>query len=208
VCRRGCWPSVCEPGETAVSRAGCLPWADEEWLECRFSRPGRVGPGGGLGELEATAAEGMAAGVGCDVDAALGMAAMPVAVGGGWVGGLVQYSSGGGGGRFNGDGGARLRPRLHTPDVRRAGHKRRRAANSTAAPGRSVSPYSQGPFARDTAQRSVVGAWVEASASGGGGGGGVAAAVAWKRAWAWEGGGVAWRGEGGGVCARCRCSGR
>jgi len=76
VCRRGCWPSVCEPGETAVSRAGCLPWADDEWLECRLSRPGRVAPGGGLGELEATAAEGMAAGVGCDVEAALGMVAV------------------------------------------------------------------------------------------------------------------------------------
>jgi hypothetical protein len=79
VCRRGCWPSVCEPGETAVSRAGCLPWADDEWLECRLSRPGRVEPGGGLGELEATAAEGMAAGVGCDVEAALGIVEVVVA---------------------------------------------------------------------------------------------------------------------------------
>jgi hypothetical protein len=91
VWRRGCWPSVCEPGETAVSRAGCLPWADDEWLECRLSRPGRVGPGGGLGELEATAAEGMAAAVGCDVEAALGMAAVVR----GYVGG------GGGGGNIN-----------------------------------------------------------------------------------------------------------
>jgi len=86
VCRRGCWPSVCDPGETAVSRAGCLPWADDEWLECRLSRPGRVGPGGGLGELEATAAEGMAAAVGCDVEAALGMAVEVVWLGWWWWG--------------------------------------------------------------------------------------------------------------------------
>ena len=86
VCRRGCWPSVCDPGETAVSRAGCLPWADDEWLECRLSRPGRVGPGGGFGELEATAAEGMTAAVGCDVEAALGMAVEVVWLGWWWWG--------------------------------------------------------------------------------------------------------------------------
>ena len=87
-----------------------------------MSRPGRVGPGGGLGELEATAAEGMAAAVGCDVDAALGMAAA-VRVGEWWVarGGKVgvqvcAYSSGGGGGPVNGDGcGAPPGLRLHTP---------------------------------------------------------------------------------------------
>lgn len=81
VCRRGCWLSVCEPGETAVSRAGCLPWNDAAWLECRLSRPGRVGPGGGLGEDEATAAEGMAAAVGWDVEA-LGIVVV-VAINGG-----------------------------------------------------------------------------------------------------------------------------
>lgn len=71
-----------------MSRAGCLPWADDEWLECRLSRPGRVGPGGGFGELEATDAEGMAAAVGCDVEAALGMTAV--------VGGYVAGGGGGG----------------------------------------------------------------------------------------------------------------
>jgi hypothetical protein len=44
-----------------------------------------------LGELEATAAEGMAAAVGCDVEAALGMAAVVgVYVGGGGGGGEIN----------------------------------------------------------------------------------------------------------------------
>lgn len=51
-----------------MSRAGCLPCTEGEWLECRFIRPGRTGPGGGLGEEDAAAAEGMAAGVGWDVE--------------------------------------------------------------------------------------------------------------------------------------------
>jgi hypothetical protein len=76
VCRSGCC-SGCEPSESAVSRAGCLPCPEGVWLECRFIRPGRIELGGGLGEDEATAADGMAAGVGWDVEA-LGMAAVVV----------------------------------------------------------------------------------------------------------------------------------
>jgi len=56
-----------------VSRAACFPCTLEEWLECRLSRPGRVGPTGALGL--AGMADGMAAGVGWDVEA-LGMAAV------------------------------------------------------------------------------------------------------------------------------------
>jgi hypothetical protein len=55
-----------------VSRAACFPCTLAEWLECRLRRPGRVGPAEALGL--AGMADGMAAGVGWDVEA-LGMAA-------------------------------------------------------------------------------------------------------------------------------------
>lgn len=56
-----------------MSRAACFPCTVAEWLECRLSRPGRVGPAEALG-LAGMAADGMAVGVGWDVEA-LGMAA-------------------------------------------------------------------------------------------------------------------------------------
>lgn len=52
--------------------ADCFPWTVVEWLECRLSKPGRAGPAEALGL--AGMADGMAAGVGWDVEA-LGMAA-------------------------------------------------------------------------------------------------------------------------------------
>ena len=55
-----------------MSRAACFPCTLAEWLECRLRRPGRAGPAEALGL--AGMADGMAAGVGWDVEA-LGMAA-------------------------------------------------------------------------------------------------------------------------------------
>lgn len=146
-----------------------------------------------MGELEATAAEGMAAAVGCDVEAALGMAAA-VRVSGWWVarGGEVgvqvcacAYSSGGGGGPVNGDGcGAPPRLRLHTP----AGHSRRRAASQqhlivvvvvAEAFARAVCPVSAACSERGRG----VGRASCRRAGGGSGGGGCSRV----------GGGVAWR---------------
>lgn len=64
--------SACEPGET-VSRAVCFPELAVEWLECRLSRPGLVGPAAGLGDEAASMADGIAAGSGWEVEAALGI---------------------------------------------------------------------------------------------------------------------------------------